>query len=140
MTRKLAEDFQYPEIVFPKAELTGAAGRDVERVGCVVSEEQRTMQQALARLQEYLDNSLAEDDAETAMLGVCNGLLMKMLFRLEESIESLLAECPAGSEHFAVVTRGIEVSLRLASQIHRFGHLRYVLNDAREAMARLTKD
>ena len=96
------------------------------------------MDLALKRLQEYISTSLAEPDAETAMLGVCNGSLMRMLLRLQEAIESVLAERPSGSDHIQVLARGIEMTLRLTWQVNRFTQLRLALKEASEATARLT--
>jgi hypothetical protein len=138
MLERHVENTRYPQIVMPSAEIPAPADRCVEGLAAVASDEERTLQRALARLQQYLKQVLAEDDAEAAMLGVANGLLIKMLIQLERSIDSVLAECPVGTEYLAVVTRGIETALRLTCQIHRFGHLRHVLSEARAATARLT--
>jgi hypothetical protein len=72
------------------------------------------------------------------MLGTANAVLLRMLIQLEASLASVLAERPAGAEQLAVVTRGIEVALRLSMQVHRFSHLRQVLTEAREAAVRLS--
>jgi len=137
MSEMLSEDFYDPNVVDPSTEPTGMTDTNVEGVGPMASEEQKTAEQSLRRLQQYINTSLTEHDPEAAMLGVANGMLMKMLFRLEGSIDSVLANCPAGSEHLTVVMRGIEVALRLTLQMSRFTQLRVLLKNAHGATARL---
>ena len=75
--------------------------------------------------------------SQVAMLGVANGMLMKMLLQLERSIDIVLGKSPEGLEHLAVVTRGIEVALRLTLQMSRFTQLRLLLKNVHGATARL---
>ncbi len=139
MAEMFSEEFYDPNVVDPSAEPTGTLDTDVEGLGPAASEEEKTAEQSLRRLQQYINTSLTEQDPEAAMLGVANGMLMKMLLRLEGSIDSVLATCPAGSEHLAVVMRGIEVALRLTLQMSRFTQLRLLLKNAHGATARLRK-
>jgi hypothetical protein len=139
MSTAVTEDLYDPEMVEREPELNKPGAKESERTGATADEEQGKMEQALQRLREYIDRSLSEPDAEAAMLGVCNGSLIKMLLRLEQAIDNALAESPTGaSEHLPILARGIEMTLRLTWQVNRFTHLRLALKEAGEATARLT--
>jgi hypothetical protein len=133
-----SEDIYDSEIVGEQAKVNEPVARDSERNGTPTGMEPSSADLALKRLREYINTSLAEPDAETAMLGVCNGSLMRMLLHLQDGIECVLAERPTGSEHLQVLARGIEMTLRLTWQINRFTQLRLALKEAGEATARLT--
>jgi hypothetical protein len=135
-----ANDLYDPQLEDRKSTINRSTQENSSPDPTVTGEEQQAAKLALERLQQYIQTALAETDAETAMLGVCNGSLMQMLLHLNEAIASVLAERPSGSEHFQILARGIEITLRLTTQVSRFTQLRLVLKEASQATARLGDD
>lgn len=91
----------------------------------------------LAKIREYLIESLQQADALQANLGATSSDLMLMGFRLKEAIEEALAKSTDSLGRFERLMPAIEGYLKVTRQIDRFAQLDRRLTEARLDGARL---
>jgi hypothetical protein len=94
----------------------------------------------LMRLQEYLTDCLALPSAEEAMLGTTTGCLMKVAFRLSDSIDAVLEEGLENRSTNESLIWSITALTRVSRLVERLTHLRVHLSDARNALKQLTNE
>ncbi len=94
----------------------------------------------LKRLQEYLAECLALPSAEEAMLGSTAGCLMRVAYRLSDSIDAVLEEGLDNKITSESLIWAINALIRLSGLIERLTHLRLLLSNARTALKQLTDD
>ena len=94
----------------------------------------------LMRLQEYLTDCLALPSAEEAMLGTTTGCLMKVAFRLSDSIEAVLEEGLENGSMNESLIWAITALTRVSRLVERLTHLRVHLSNARNALKQLTNE
>jgi hypothetical protein len=92
----------------------------------------------LTRLQEYLTDCLALPNAEEAMLGTTAGGLMRVAFRLSDSIDAVLEEGFDNKRANESLIWGIEALIRVSRLIEKLTNLRIHLSNARSALKQLT--
>jgi hypothetical protein len=92
----------------------------------------------LMRLQEYLTDCLALPSAEEAMLGTTTGCLMKVAFRLSDSIDAVLEEGLENRSTNESLIWSITALTRVSRLVERLTHLRVHLSNARNAVKQLT--
>lgn len=94
----------------------------------------------LIRLQEYLSDCLALPSAEEAMLGTTTGCLMKVAFRLSESIDAVLEEGLEDRRMNESLVWAITALTRVSRLVERLTHLRVHLGNAQKALKQLTDE
>ena len=90
------------------------------------------------RLQEYLTDCLALPNAEEAMLGTTAGCLMRVAFRLSDSIDAVLEEGFDNKRANESQSWAIEALIRVSRLIEKLTQLRMHLSNARSALKQLT--
>jgi hypothetical protein len=85
----------------------------------------------LARIQEYLVESLQQLDALEANLGAAAADLMSLGCQLKVAIEESLAETPHALERFQRLQPAISEYLKVARQIDRYAQLDQRLRERR---------
>ena len=94
----------------------------------------------LIRLQEYLSDCLALPSAEEAMLGTTTGCLMKVAFRLSDSIDAVLDEGLDNRSTNESLIWAITALTRVSRLVERLTHLRVHLSNAQKALKQLTDE
>jgi hypothetical protein len=94
----------------------------------------------LIRLQEYLSDCLALPSAEEAMLGTTTGCLMKVVFRLSDSIDAVLDEGLDNRSTNESLIWAITALTRVSRLVERLTHLRVHLSNAQKALKQLTDE
>ena len=104
------------------------------------SERAELARRQLIRLQEYLADCLALPSAEEAMLGTTTGCLMKVAFRLSESIDAALEEGLEDRRMNESLVWAITALTRVSRLVERLTHLRVHLANAQKALKHLTDE
>ena len=87
------------------------------------------------KTKDFVVESLASPATEEALLGATAGMLFKMVFGLDETIEEVLKDSDDRRDHIEAQTRGTDAILRLTRQVDRFVALRQVLAARRQDLA-----
>jgi hypothetical protein len=83
----------------------------------------------LARLRELVEQALAESDPRLAALGIAEEAVLRMLIRIDDMIERVVAD-PASDAAVGAELRPLVVEmLRCAALAQRFAHLRLAFSD-----------
>lgn len=90
--------------------------------------------QALKRVQEFVQASLRKSPPEVAAVDTSNGLFYKALFQLDRAVDEALQRCEDPIDRIDGLARAIDLMLRIARQIDRFGQLRTLLLQARRTL------
>lgn len=85
----------------------------------------------LARLNDYLFESLANEDALAANLGSINTSLIRCSLWLGESIAAAMSSGPADVDRVKGMMQAIETQLRVTRQVDRFAQLEMKAKAAR---------
>jgi hypothetical protein len=88
-----------------------------------------TVELRLARIREYLTESLQQPDALRANLGAASSDLMLLGFRLKEAIEEGLGDPTNALGRIERLMPAIEGYLKVTRQMDRFAHLDRLLRD-----------
>lgn len=124
-------------VIASQADVNAArfVGRDNRNASASESpRDMETTAMLLKRLDDYLQESLALENREAALVGDVNSALLRLAFQLQLQIQTVLESPSDPAAHFDVLARAIDVMLRVCRQVDRFGHLRMLLTDARRAL------
>ncbi len=100
-------------------------------------DKQRLAKVWLKRINDYLNESLSNPVAEEAVLGATNSSLMKIVVRLNEAIEKVLAESSEPFEHLDTLLRATDALYKVTRQIERYSRFKHLLTEARHALGAL---
>jgi hypothetical protein len=89
---------------------------------------------ALERVRESVQNSLREAPPDIVALDTSAALFHKLLYRLDAAVDEALQCTQQPIERIDGLARAIDLMLRIARQIDRFGHLRRLLLDAQRSL------
>jgi hypothetical protein len=94
--------------------------------------------QALKRVQEFVQTSLREAPPQVAAMDASSALFYKALFQLNRAVDQALQQAHDPIDRIDGLARAIDLMLRIARQIDRFGQLRLLLLEARQTLSAKT--
>ena len=90
--------------------------------------------QALQRVHEFVQQSLHESPPQVAAMDTSTGLFYRALFQLNLAVDEALPESIDPIGRVDGMARAIDLMLRIARQIDRYGQLRTLLMQARRTL------